>query len=105
MINDIRPEILEFASKMEEKMRQFDRSRGNSWKYCDDDYILFRLNEEISEYKKSATREKRAQEAVDIGNFAMMAWWVSYNSQGKIGYGKKLKIEHSPENLSRGSSL
>lgn len=93
-VHDCRPEVRAFAVAMENKLRGNDHKK--SWKKCNFNYFLFRLEEETEELRKAfenwhltvygkpniddykaAIRQKEydmANEAVDVANFAMFTF-------------------------------
>lgn len=77
----IRPEIVAFAAAMESKMRKHDADRGDSWKKCNIDFLHQRIEEEMSEMSL-ADGDEISDEAVDVGNFAMMIWYRNFRMGG-----------------------
>jgi NTP pyrophosphatase (non-canonical NTP hydrolase) len=82
-----RKDIVDFAEAMEAKMAKYDRSRGDSWKEENFEFLMDRLDEERDElYEKSGLEmefemmsnddlESLIKEAPDVANFAMMIWF------------------------------
>lgn len=89
VLTTVRPEVIWFANKMEEKLALNDHKGG--WKACDVDMLIDRMQEEIDELKdawwkrkndwgRSAgegfmfvpTNEDLIKECADVANFAMM---------------------------------
>lgn len=75
----MRPEIREFAEKMEEVMSMNDPKKGESWKTCSIEFLEQKLDEEYSEYRKEGDFISDfcldpEKELVDIANVCMMLW-------------------------------
>ncbi len=83
-VREIRPDVLEFAYAMEMVLRKHDRTKGDSWKYCDFCILVEKLTEEFHEveeefgalmnYDFDASTENIQTEIVDLANIAMMIW-------------------------------
>jgi len=74
-IDDVRPEVITFAIKMERKLRENDHKGG--WLNDCYDYLITRLEDEVEElkiaYKKgNGVLTGIASECCDIANYAMM---------------------------------
>ena len=80
-----RPEIIEFTKEMERVMSENDKEKGDSWKTCDIEFLVDKLEEEIEEWKEGNDyREHYAlmpynldshkKELVDMANVCMMIW-------------------------------
>jgi hypothetical protein len=75
-VEGIRPEVLWFASKMEERLRANDHKGG--WHECDWDFLQGRMADEADELvallrSSGITQTERIwHEAADVANFAMM---------------------------------
>lgn len=85
-LEDCRPEVQRFAVLMEQALR--DNEHRGGWDGCDADWLLTRLDEEARELHACKTqaaqesagdghwlrdvRRQIADEAADVGNFAMM---------------------------------
>jgi hypothetical protein len=83
---ELRPSVLWFAQRMEEKLRKTDFKGG--WATCTDAYLVGRMREELVELEEAAevpcmacgrwhndskkTVEDIIDECVDVANFAMM---------------------------------
>lgn len=70
-----RPEVLAFAQLMEQRLRQKDAEKGQSWK--DDDIDNLRINATAKVYLienaiHAGAHRAAAHMAIDLGNFAMM---------------------------------
>ncbi|AKB51762.1 hypothetical protein MSBRW_2509 [Methanosarcina barkeri str. Wiesmoor] len=77
--SDIRLEILGFAAAMERTMRKHDPEKGESWMYCDLEFLINKLKEEFEEVITSIDGEQSPKiskntidELVDLANIAMM---------------------------------
>ena len=75
----MRNELELFASAMEAKLQRHDKERKDSWKECDVNYLLDRLEDESDEFHVTVSRFKNGagydrKELVDIANFCMMLW-------------------------------
>ena len=68
----VRPEIIDFAEKMETVMREHDEKKGDSWKKCDVKQLDNKLCEEFREWDE--TNKCSNEELVDIANMCMMLW-------------------------------
>lgn len=74
---------------METTMSRHDKNKGESWKWCDVDFLKGKLKEEFEEYQDSGDKH----ELVDIANVCMMLfnrelWRIN-------------KIEHEPAGMSK----
>ena len=74
-IDDVRPEVITFAIKMERKLRENDHKSG--WLNDYYDYLITRLEDKVEElkiaYKKgNGVLTGIASECCDIANYAMM---------------------------------
>ena len=65
----IRPEIMRFAQRMEEVMRENDKNKGDSWKDMPEFDLLDLLKKEFKEIEEGDEKE-----FADVGNFCMMLW-------------------------------
>ncbi len=70
MTIEIRPEILAFAEKMEQEMRENDPEKGDSWKTCEIEFLESKLDEEWYEWFESGNLD----ELIDFSIVAMMVW-------------------------------
>lgn len=75
IIEGVRPEVLWFASIMEEKLKENDHKGG--WGDCEITWLIQRIKDEISELESGLLRSdidktKLIRECADISNFAMM---------------------------------
>ena len=61
-------EIEMFAMAMETTMSRHAKNKGDSWKWCDIDFLKNKLKEEFREYQESGDKH----ELVDIANICMM---------------------------------
>lgn len=67
----IRPEVLWFARKMEDKLAANDHKRH--WSTCEPSVLLGYLKAEIRELEEALINRKDVvQECADVANFAMM---------------------------------
>lgn len=69
----LRPQLRDFANRMEHKLRQNDHKGG--WQDCASDWLLRRLEEELQELRialATGTLLDVEEEAADVANFAMM---------------------------------
>jgi hypothetical protein len=81
----LRPEIEIFAEKMETVMKLHDAKKGDSYKTCDFDYLIGKLEEEYLEISDSLggglNKEDKAEiqgavkECIDVANLCMMISW------------------------------
>jgi hypothetical protein len=70
-IQQIRPSLIWFIEKMENKLKLNDHKGG--WKNCDNGYLLGLLNQEIVELEEALQKDYNIiDEAIDVANFAMM---------------------------------
>lgn len=67
-LKDMRNEIELFAMAMETTMSRHDKEKGNSWKWCDIEFLKDKLLEEFDELQKTGDKH----ELVDIANVCMM---------------------------------
>lgn len=68
---DCRAEVQAFAILMERKLRANDHK--SHWSGCTLTYLLQRLDDEVAELRAAKySRARRAEECVDVANFAMM---------------------------------
>jgi len=87
----LRPQVLYFALRMEEKLRKHDKERGSrGWvgytQPEEQKYLFRRLVEEVKELENAITRAnacgeplvRGSSENVDVGNFAMMLYTAYY---------------------------
>jgi hypothetical protein len=49
-----RAEVLKYAEAMEQKLQVNDEKKGSSWKTCNSEYLLDKLDEEVQELKDIA---------------------------------------------------
>ena len=71
----LRPELRVFARFMESHLRAHDDTRGDSWKSESIDWLIERLEEELSELRAARRRgnfDGIVDECADVANFAMM---------------------------------
>lgn len=91
VLNILRPQVLYFALRMEEKLRKHDKERGSrGWvgytQPEEQEYLLNRLIEEVDELKKDVKRAANCGEPLvssspewtDVGNMAMMGYTAYY---------------------------
>ena len=83
---NVRKEILLFANQMEEVMRTHDKTKGDSWKTVDIEYLWRKLDEEYRE----AAKRVFAKELLDLAIVCMMLFWrlhveVNWNLGEKEG--------------------
>jgi len=71
MMEEIRPELREFVSAMEQKMAEKDKEYGDSWKSVHGDLLYRKFAEEVAEFEDNPTD---TSELVDIANVCMMLW-------------------------------
>lgn len=73
-ITGIREEVIKFALEMEKKLQANDSKGG--WDKCEYDWLLQRVDEEITELKHSirvdGSDRKIIRECADVANFVMM---------------------------------
>jgi hypothetical protein len=74
-VTELRPELKAFAEAMEDKLRERDPDRGDSWKECDELFLTGALSDEMREIAEASNAEERAAEAVDVSNFLFFLWW------------------------------
>ena len=75
----LRPEVLNFACLMEDKLRDHDKVKGRtSWANEDPDWLLTRLSEEVTELAVECEADdshydyhRVFREAADVANYAM----------------------------------
>ncbi len=65
-----REEVIRFARAMEQRMRENDKEKGESWKKMTNGWLLGRVFGEIGEY----LMDDADWELVDAANFLMMMW-------------------------------
>lgn len=77
LINNIRPEVLEFATHMEVKLRENDKAKGTSWKKESSTHMILRALQEIKEFQESILAKKSMDnvlgEGADVANFVMFS--------------------------------
>lgn len=74
VIAGVRPEVQEFAVRMEKKLRRDDGSKAH-WDRCDFVWLLKRLLQEAEELEEAIqddSPQEIVKEAADVANFAMM---------------------------------
>jgi hypothetical protein len=75
---DVRTPVLLFALAMEDVLRQHDDEKGNhGWENLTPSDCFNRMHDELREFHDrllALDRDGALREAVDIGNFAMMAY-------------------------------
>ena len=77
-MSEVRPSVQEFASLMEERLRDNDHKGG--WEDCDVSWLLMRLIGEVGELAEQLVKgEDPEQECADVANFAMMIAEVSHD--------------------------
>lgn len=64
----MRNEIELFAQAMETTMSRHDKTKGDSWKWCEIEFLKDKLLEEFNELQKTGDKH----ELVDIANICMM---------------------------------
>lgn len=72
---DIRPSVLDFARRMEVVLRKHDAKKGGqiNWRQSSISDLFKRLQEEMREALLAKSPSDRADELIDVANFAMMA--------------------------------
>jgi hypothetical protein len=106
VVKVLRPHVLYFALRMEEKLRKHDKERGSrGWvgysQPEEQQYLFNRLTEEVKELKVEIKRRESVvekfgeplvnspSESIDVGNFAMMIYTALYSDEtcgGMINY-------------------
>lgn len=75
-VRSLRTPVVRFATAMETNLRSNDHKGG--WRECDRQYLLKKLEEEVSELKKELVKPNNLSrirdESADVGNIAMMIW-------------------------------
>lgn len=74
-IENIREDLLQFATAMEKAMADKDEEKGNPWQNTDISYLLEGFEEELEEFvegRKNFNIMKMQNELVDIANYCMM---------------------------------
>jgi len=66
--------INEFTEAMNNVLDKHQKEKGDSWVDCDIDFLLFKLDEEIKEFKEANRPIAKAEELVDVANVCMMLY-------------------------------
>ncbi|MHA1285800.1 MAG: hypothetical protein ACTSPB_00225 [Candidatus Thorarchaeota archaeon] len=82
MMEEIRPELREFISAMEEKLKEKDGAYGDSWKTLPHPFLVNKLIEEWSE--ASDTSFTDGTELVDVANVLFMLWHTDLVKHGGV---------------------
>ena len=93
----MRPQVLYFALRMEEKLRKHDKDRGSrGWvgytQSEEQEYLFRRLVDEVKELKEDIIRAgacgeplvRGSSENIDVGNIAMMLYTAYYGDESAI---------------------
>jgi hypothetical protein len=64
----------EFVMKMRNVLDENEERKGNSWAYCDLQFLLDKLDEEIKEFKDEPKPLAKAEELADVANICMMLY-------------------------------
>lgn len=98
VLDVLRPQVLYFALRMEEKLRKHDKDRGSrGWlgysQPEEQQYLLNRLKEEVKELEDEIIHCKEVvekfnepivnspSESIDVGNIAMMVYTAIYSDE------------------------
>lgn len=76
-IDDVRPEVIQFAVAMEKVLRRNDYKGG--WVDCSYAYLITCLEDEVKELRSAYCKRRDVfstmhEEAIDVANFAMMIY-------------------------------
>ena len=66
--------LSDFAEEMGLVLERHQKEKGDSWQGCPIEFLESKLREEVEEYLTETHPAKKAKEAVDIANIAMMLW-------------------------------
>jgi hypothetical protein len=77
----LRSEIEDFAKEMELALRRHDSVRGSGWKTASHNYLLGLLEGHLIKmrHRFHMGPQQTMYDMADIGNFAMMLWWLAKN--------------------------
>ena len=73
----VRPELIQLALHTENRLRDHDPQKGDTWKYCDVNYLKDKLQEELAEWSTSGKRD----ELLDMTAVIMMLWRRSFDGK------------------------
>jgi len=76
-VNDLRPEVADFAIEMERTLRQHDDTKGaTGWKKEDNNWLFGLIDKKVLNYMKTPPQSLDSAQTImiDIANIAMMVW-------------------------------
>ena len=71
ILDFIRPEVLHLALFIENRLRDHDKTKGDSWRRCRIKYLIGKLREEFAEWSTM----NKSSELLDMGAIIMMLWY------------------------------